>query len=86
MHTHTLSHTKSTAQATKHQLDTDERHEWKNVGLSESLVLPCPKSTAALIFQSQSWTTYCNLQTLLLPLNPTGCISHSGAVNLTEGS
>lgn len=47
-------HTHSTDEAAKCQLDIDERHEWRNVVLSESLVLSCPKSTAASIFQSQT--------------------------------
>lgn len=80
-----IRHT-STTEAAKHRSDTDERRGLRNAGLSESLVLTCPKSTVASIFKSQTWRTYCNLQTLLLPLNPTGCISHSQALNLTEVS
>lgn len=51
----THTHTQSTTEAAKCQLDTDERNERRNVGLSESLVLSRPKSTVASIFQSQTW-------------------------------
>ncbi len=77
IHNHTHTHTQSTTEAAKCQLDPDERHDYRKTGLSKDVVLARPKSAVASMFQSQTWRTFYNLWTRLLPQTPTGCTSQS---------